>query len=273
MKSQNEVTRQKEPREKPREKLSSEQVEQLKSEGVITQPEQVASPQTMRIDLHCHTEASPDSITPLEFIPARCAERGIQVQAITDHECIWGAQKLQNLVEQDPDIDLTVIVGEEISTSQGELVGLFLKEAVPAGLTPLATVEAIQQQGGLVLLPHGFDPLRLPRLQDSAREALVESIDIVETFNARISRPHWNRVAARWSQTHGLLKSAGTDAHTLADIGSAWVEVPKRPIQGPDDLLKALEGGVPVGKWTHPAIAYVYKLWDRLRYKLKTLFS
>jgi predicted metal-dependent phosphoesterase TrpH len=262
-----------EPREKPQEKLSAEQAEQLKSEGVVTQPEQVAGPETMRIDLHCHTAASPDSITPIEAIPARCLERGIQIQAITDHDCIWGAQQLQSLVAQDPDTELTVIVGEEISTSQGELVGLFLNEVIPAGLTPLATVEAIKRQGGLVLLPHGFDPLRLPRLKAAAREALVESIDIVETFNARISRLHWNRVAADWSQTHGLLKSAGSDAHTLADIGSAWVEVPRRPIRAPQDLLVALEGGVPVGRWTHPALAYLYKLWDRIRYKLKTLFS
>jgi predicted metal-dependent phosphoesterase TrpH len=258
--------------EKPKEKLSPEQAKQVRVDGAIRKPETVASPATMRIDLHCHTEASADCITPIDSIPQRCIERGIHIQAITDHNCIWGARELQNRVAERNSNNLTVIVGEEISTSQGELVGLFLDEIVPAGLTPLATVEAIKKQGGLVLLPHGFDPLRLSRLKSEAREALVESIDIVETFNARISQPYWNRVAAEWSRTHGLLKSAGSDAHTLADIGSAWVEIPRRPIRDPQDLLLALRDGVPVGHWTHPVIAYLYKRWDRLHRKLRTIF-
>jgi predicted metal-dependent phosphoesterase TrpH len=259
-------------KKKPEEKLSPKQVKRMKTEGAIHQPDAVSGPETMRIDLHCHTEASPDCITPIKAVPARCIERGIQVQAITDHDCIWGAQKLQDLVAEENTNDLKVIVGEEITTNQGELVGLFLREKIPAGLSPRESVKAVKKQGGLVLLPHGFDPLRLPRLKTEAREALVDSIDIVETFNARSSQPHWNQVAADWSQAHGLLKSAGSDAHTLTDIGSAWVEVPKRPVRGPQDLLAALQGGVPVGKWVHPAIAYLYKQWDRIRYKLRTLF-
>jgi predicted metal-dependent phosphoesterase TrpH len=85
-------------------------------------------------------------------------EKEITVQAITDHNSIWGAQKLQEYVDTQSDIPLTIIVGEEISTSHGELIGLFLTEKVEAGLTPEETVREIKEQGGLVLLPHGFDP-------------------------------------------------------------------------------------------------------------------
>jgi predicted metal-dependent phosphoesterase TrpH len=222
----------------------------------------------MKVDLHCHSEASADCITPLTLIPERCREREIRVQAITDHNEIWGAQELKSLVEKmgdERDNDLTVIVGEEISTSEGELIGLFLKKKIEAGLTPEETVEEIKTQGGLVLLPHGFDPLKRFRLKEGARARVAGDIDIVETFNARISRPSWNRAAVDWSERQGVLMSAGSDAHTLADIGSAWVEVPAQPIAGPQDLLDALDGGIPVGEWTHPVLAFMYKMWDRLR--------
>jgi predicted metal-dependent phosphoesterase TrpH len=194
------------------------------------------------------------------------------VQAITDHNEIWGAQKLKELVAKQANgksPQLTVIVGEEVSTTEGEIVGLFLEEPVPGGMTPEATVERIKAQGGLVVLPHGFDPLKRWRLRPQALERIAEQVDIVETFNARISRPHWNQAAVAWAEAHHRPMCSGSDAHTLADIGSAWVEVPRQSIQTPTDLLKALEHGIPVGIWTHPVLAYVHKLWDRSRRRLK----
>jgi predicted metal-dependent phosphoesterase TrpH len=158
---------------------------------------------------------------------------------------------------------LTIIVGEEVSTTHGEIIGLFLREKIPAGMSPGETVAAIKEQGGLVVLPHGFDPLKRWRLQPTALETVADQIDVVETFNARISNLRWNQAAVDWSQLHGVAMSAGSDAHTFADIGSAWVEVPVQHIQGPQDLLAALQSGVPVGEWTHPAIAFAYKFWDR----------
>lgn len=189
------------------------------------------------------------------------------VQAITDHDQIWGAQKLQEMVEEEKlkkaGFPLTIIVGEEVSTIYGEIIGLFLKEKIPAGMSPKETVEAIKEQDGLVLLPHGFDPLKRWRLQPAALEMIEDEIDIVETFNARISQLRWNQAAVEWSKVHKRPMSAGSDAHTLADIGSAWVEVPVRQVKTPQDLLTALESGVPVGEWTHPVIAFAYKFWDR----------
>lgn len=251
----------------PAEELTPEQEEQIEEEGAVIEPEPESRPDTMRIDLHCHSEASPDSSSPLEEIPERCVEKGITVQAITDHNCIWGAQQLQEEVHAREDIPLRIIVGEEISTTEGELVGLFLKEKIDAGLTPEETVLEIKKQGGLVLLPHGFDPLKRWHLRMEARTKISTSIDIVETFNSRISRPRWNRAAVQWAQEHGVPMSAGSDAHTIADIGNAWVEVPARAINGPGDLLAALQDGVPMGVWTHPVIAFLLKMVDRTRRK------
>jgi predicted metal-dependent phosphoesterase TrpH len=257
----------KNPAEEQLEELTPQEADEVESLGAVVEEKGDAEPGNMKIDLHCHTEASADCSTPLELFPARCRERGVWVQAITDHDQIWGAQKLQEMVEEEKlkkaGFPLTIIVGEEVSTIYGEIIGLFLKEKIPAGMSPKETVEAIKEQDGLVLLPHGFDPLKRWRLQPAALEMIEDEIDIVETFNARISQLRWNQAAVEWSKVHKRPMSAGSDAHTLADIGSAWVEVPVQQVKTPQDLLTALESGVPVGEWTHPVIAFAYKFWDR----------
>jgi predicted metal-dependent phosphoesterase TrpH len=261
--------------ERQQEQLTPDEASEVEARGAVLKVGGKTELGTMKVDLHCHSEASHDCCTPLELIPLRCQTRGVNVQAITDHNLIWGAQRIKGIVEElaqnaeagGPSYraPLTVIIGEEISTNEGELIGLFLEERIESGLSPEETVERIKSQGGLVLLPHGFDPLKRWRLRPEARERIAHSIDIVETFNARISQPRWNRAAVAWSLERSLPISAGTDAHTLADIGSAWVEVPYQPIQKPQDLLRALEEGTPAGQWTHPVIASIYKLWDRTR--------
>ncbi|HSO27907.1 MAG TPA: PHP domain-containing protein, partial [Anaerolineales bacterium] len=239
--------------------LTSAERQMVEERGAVQDDGKKEKRPKIRIDLHCHTEASPDCITPLETFPEQLRAAGIRVQAITDHNVIWGAQELQQIVSGQQngnyqDYPLTIIVGEEISTTEGELIGLFLNEPIPGGLTPEETVEQINQQGGLVLLPHGFDPLKRFRLQPAALERIADSVDIVETFNARVSRPKWNQAAVEWSKANDLPMSAGSDAHRLADVGTAWVEVdaPIERIQTPEDLLKVLGAGVPEGKWTHP---------------------
>lgn len=227
----------------------------------------------MKIDLHCHTEASMDCITPLEEIPARCIERDIRVQAITDHNEVWAAKKLKAQTESDPSCNLTILVGEEISTSEGEIIGLFLQEKIEPLLTPEETIRQIRAQNGLVLLPHGFDPLKRFRLQPAARERLVDEFDIIETFNARISRQRWNDTAVTWAKEKELLMSGGSDAHRLKDIGEAWTEVPQIPIQAPADLIAALKvAKQPQGRWTHPVWAFAKKSWERIGKQMSKTF-
>lgn len=253
----------------PAEVLTPEQKEKIEEEGAVVPPEPRPQLQTMRIDLHCHSEASPDCSSPFDEIPDRCVEKGITLQAITDHNTIWGAQKLRDAVLARNDLPLSIIVGEEISTTDGELVGLFLNEPIPGGMTPEETVAAIKAQGGLVLLPHGFDPLKRWHLRMEARQRIRTTIDIVETFNSRISRLRWNRAAVRWAEEFGVPMSAGSDAHTIADIGNAWTEVPLRPVNSTGELLAALHEGVPMGVWTHPVIAFLMKTIDRTTRKIR----
>ena len=181
----------KSPASEQMEQLTPKEADEVETLGAVVEKKGEAEPGKMKIDLHCHSEASADCSTPLELFPARCRERGVWVQAITDHNEIWGAQKLQEMVEEEKikkaGFPLTVIVGEEVSTTNGEIIGLFLKEKVSAGMSPKETVSAIKEQGGLVCLPHGFDPLKRWRLQPTALETVADEIDIVETFNARIS--------------------------------------------------------------------------------------
>jgi predicted metal-dependent phosphoesterase TrpH len=248
-------------------KVTRAEAEEIKEYGAV-QDDHQPDIGTMRVDLHCHSETSWDCITPLNDIPAQCKSKGIQVQAITDHNEVWGAQALKAQVDSDPSCDLTIIVGEEITTTEGEIIGLFLQEQIEPGLTPEETVRQIKAQNGLVLLPHGFDPLKRYRLQPEARLRVADDLDIIETFNARISRPHWNQAAVTWAEERGLLMSAGSDAHRLVDIGAAWVEVPKQPIRTPEDLLAALQDGVPTGDWTHPVWAFILKMWGQAKNRL-----
>lgn len=218
--------------------------------------------QVMRMDLHLHTEVSHDCKTALRDIPAWMLRTNTRVIAVTDHDQQRGGPELQQLI-QDMGLDdrLSVIPGEEVTTSEGELIGLFLKERIEPKLSPEETVRQIKAQGGLVLLQHGFDPLKRYRLRPEATARIADDIDIVETFNSRLSRHHWNRVAAEWGAARNLPFSAGSDAHTLRDIGEAWVETPFRLIHTPEELLAALREGQVAGRWTHPVEAYGVKQW------------
>ena len=254
--------------------LTPEEQAEIELGGAVAPEGEAPGVGLMRIDLHCHSEASYDCDTLLRSFPLRCQDCDIRVQAITDHNEIWGAQQLKRIVVNEfESVDLSIIVGEEISTSEGEIIGLFLQEKIAAGLSPEETVAQIKAQGGLVLLPHGFDPMKRYRLRPEARARIAADIDIVETFNARVSRPKWNRAAVDWAQTHHKLLSAGSDSHTYADIGTAWVEVPRQKIETAQDLLTVLgEGGVPVGEWTHPVLAFLYKmsvqLWNKIKRRI-----
>jgi predicted metal-dependent phosphoesterase TrpH len=216
--------------------------------------------ETMKLDLHCHSEASHDCKTRLQAIVDRCHMKGINVQAITDHNQVWGALELQEMTKDDP--QLTVIVGEEISSREGEIIGLFLKEKIKAGLSPEETIKQIKAQGGLVLIPHGFDPFKRYRLRPESLERVAKDVDIIEIFNAHVSQRSFNDAALVWADKHNKLKSAGTDAHTAAHVGSAWIETPRMAIRRPEDLLIALNMGKVGGQWRHPASTFVSRMKD-----------
>ena len=210
----------------------------------------------LKADLHIHTEYSMDCSTPLEQIVNRCLETGINCIAIADHGTTEGALKLQSVAP------FPVIVAEEILTTRGEIMGLFLKETIPGGLSAAETISRIRAQGGLVNIPHPFDTFRHSALDGRVIEEIAEQIDAIEVFNARCILRRSSAKAQSFAEKYGIPQSAGSDAHALNEIGNAYIEMPE--FNGRDDFLKALKKGKISGHRTNPLIHF-NSAWIRLK--------
>ena len=202
----------------------------------------------LKADLHIHTEYSMDCNTPLEPIINRCLELGINCIAIADHGTAEGALKMQTIAP------FPVIVAEEILTPQGEIMGMFLKETIPSGLSVEQTLSRIRAQGGLVCIPHPFGTFRHSALGAKTVEEIVEHIDIIEVFNSRALLLRDSAQAQIFAQKYGIPGSAGSDAHTVGEIGNAYVEMPE--FNGRDDFLQALAKGKVFGHRTNPLVHF-----------------
>jgi hypothetical protein len=203
-------------------------------------------PGWVRVDLHAHTMWSGDSTTTPDEIADAVDAAGLDVLCITDHHEVAGAIGLAN------ELGCRVVVGEELRTHAGELIGLFLTERVPFGTPPAVAATAIREQGGVVYVPHPFDPMRR-NISEAALDGLVAAglVDVIEVVNAKTSLPGLNRRAAEYAAQHRLLAGAGSDAHVPDAIGAAYVEMPD--FDGPTDFVAKLAEGRIVGHhWDHP---------------------
>ena len=211
----------------------------------------------LKADLHIHTRYSMDCDTPLEKIIDRCLEVGINCIAIADHDTIEGALEMQKIAP------FPVIVAGEILTPQGEIMGMFLKERVPIGLPIEEAISHIKAQGALVCLPHPFDTFRGLRIDISRLEELADRIDIIEVFNARspFSRPVTR--AQLFARKYDIPQTAGSDAHTINEIGSTYLEMPE--FNGRDDFLQALRKGRIHGHRSS-LLVHFSSVWARVRY-------
>jgi len=217
----------------------------------------------VRADLHSHTHFSRDGLTTPEQYVRRAIERGITCAAVSDHNNIDGAiavRRLANL-KAGP----KVILAEEIRSTEGEIIGYFLSDPVPKGLTPEETVRAIKAQGGIVGVPHPFDRYRGSALRVEALRRIVDEVDVIEVFNARNLKQEDNLRALRYAREHGLLESAGSDAHVHSEIGSAWVEMPD--FETPEEFLESLRQGRIHGRLSNPFV-HLFSGVAKLRFKL-----
>jgi hypothetical protein len=197
-----------------------------------------------------------DCNTPLEKIVSRCLEIGINCIAICDHGTAEGALRMREIAP------FTVIVAEEIMTSHGEIMGMFLEETIPSRLPVKEVISQIRAQGGLVCIPHPFDMLRQSALRSNMLEEIVEQIDIIEVSNSRTIFPQNSAKALAFATKYGIPKSAGSDAHTPREIGRTYIEMPE--FEGKDDFLQALEKGKISEHMTNPFIHFT-SAWTRLR--------
>lgn len=175
----------------------------------------------LRVELHMHTYASKDSLVPIDRLLACCARKGIDRIAITDHNEIRGALEAKAL---DPE---RVIVGEEIATTEGELIGYFMSERIPPGLEPIKAVNQLRKQGAVISVAHPFDSTRTHHWQPGNLIALSPFLDAIETFNARCLFPMPNELAAAFADDYGLLETVGSDAHSLYELGRATLITPE----------------------------------------------
>ena len=195
-----------------------------------------AASQGAFFDLHCHTSASFDSLArPRDQVRAAAA-RGLTHLAITDHDRIDGALEAR---DHAPD-GLTVIVGEEVKTADGDLICLFLERPLAPGRPAIETIAAAREQGGLVGVPHPFDRHRSSLLGEARLASFVGLIDWVETWNARVVGRSGNEQAAAFALEHGLPGVAVSDAHSTLEVGVAYNSAPDADPATPQGLLAAL---------------------------------
>jgi predicted metal-dependent phosphoesterase TrpH/glycosyltransferase involved in cell wall biosynthesis len=187
------------------------------------------------LDLHMHTDWSHDCSIPAEELLDHAEAIGLGGIAVTDHNVFGGALQAVELARGR---ELIVIPGEEVKTdNQGEVIGLFLQEEIPRGMTFAETVEAIREQGGLVYVPHPFD--RMHSIPDPATlHRHLAEIDVLEVYNARLLRETFNDEALRFARKYRLLQGAGSDAHVLQGVGTGAVRM--RRFEGPEEFLLSL---------------------------------
>lgn len=209
------------------------------------------------IDLHCHTSASPDgSLNEKDF--KRAFDNGrLDVVAVTDHDTIEGAQQLQETFGRD-----RIIVGEEISTSQGEIIGLYLSELVKKGMTAVETVAAIKKQGGVVYIPHPFEKGR-SGVTMAVLDQIMDDVDIIEVVNGRSFSAKARKEAVVKSRVHNLAPAASSDAHGRIGWGRVYTVIPEMPNPDkPQSLVELLHRGVPNGN-LNGVVSYAYPKRNR----------
>jgi predicted metal-dependent phosphoesterase TrpH len=195
----------------------------------------------VRVDCHVHTVASGDSVLRVEELADRAVAAGLDVVFVTDHHEVAAA-----LAAQRRDLGVRVLVGEEVRTPDGEVLGLFLTERIPYVLPLREVVARIRAQGGIVGLPHPYDPVRSGTGAVADALCAAGAVDFVEGFNAKVSDAAHNAAATSLAVRHGLPVTAGSDAHDGPGVGAAHVEMPD--FDGPADFLDALVRGRLVGE-------------------------
>jgi predicted metal-dependent phosphoesterase TrpH len=187
----------------------------------------------IHVDLHMHTDHSPDCATPVDTLLETAKSVGLGAIAVTDHNEISGALEAQERAD-----GIKVIVAEEVKTAdQGEVIGLFIERKIERGLTLAETIAEIRRQGGLVYVPHPFDRMHsVPDYEHLLH--VVEDLDAMEVFNPRVAFSAFNEEAARFAAKYRIVAGAGSDSHVAQGLGS--VKIKMRDFDGAEEFLESL---------------------------------
>jgi hypothetical protein len=197
--------------------------------------DRVARRKRIDVDLHMHTDHSHDCATPVEVLLETAKVQGLGAIAVTDHNIVSGAHAAAELADE---YGVKVIIGEEVkSKDQGEVIGLFINEQIPKGVTLQEAIADIKRQGGLVYVPHPFD--RMHSVPDYKHLlAVLEDIDLIEVFNPRVAFSAFNDEAARFAAKYRIVAGAGSDSHVAQGLGS--VRINMFDFDGPEEFLESL---------------------------------
>ncbi|NTU99570.1 MAG: PHP domain-containing protein [Methanoregulaceae archaeon] len=210
----------------------------------------------LKFDMHIHTWFSPDSaIDPASVI--RLWEKKRILPLVCDHNSIAGSEAVFGGISKiSPDIP--VILAEEISTSEGEIIGLFLNEEIPCSLSAAETLDRVRDQGGLSLVPHPFCSYRSSAIRRDTLEEVIGRVDIIEGYNARVLSDDENLMARDFAAEHKKPMSVGSDAHTPLELGRCSLQI--SPFSGPEELIRELREASVRFRLMHPSIHYFTKM-------------
>jgi glycosyltransferase involved in cell wall biosynthesis len=215
---------------------------------------------TIDVDLHMHTDHSHDCATPVEVLLATARDQGLGAIAVTDHNEVSGAMEA---AAKAADYGVKVIVGEEVKTAhQGEVIGLFLQEKIPRGLSLAETVAEIRRQGGVVYVPHPFDRMHAVPDYEHLLD-VVQDVDAIEVYNPRVAIGSFNEEAARFAAKYRIPAGAGSDAHVAQGLGSVRVRMPE--FDGPVEFLEALRAAEIITKPSSLLYVQALKFLEALR--------
>jgi predicted metal-dependent phosphoesterase TrpH len=193
-------------------------------------------PNYLRTEFHCHTIYSKDSLTQPQKLLKACKRKGIERVVVTDHNTIEGALRCKEIDPQ------RVIVGEEIMTTQGELLAIYVQEEIPPGLPPSEVIAQLREQGAFISVSHPFDTHRKGHWQEADLLAILPLVDAIETFNSRCMLPRFNFRAQAFAIEHGVLGTYGSDAHTAFELGRGNLLLP--PFDDSTSLKAALKKAI-----------------------------
>ena len=213
-------------------------------------PENTSPGEEIRFDMHLHSWYSSDSAIPVTEI-VKCYTRREILPLVCDHNSITGAEKVYGeICAADPDIPC--ILAEEIMTTDGEIIGLFLEEEIPPFLSADETMDRIQDQGALSIVPHPFCSYRSSAIRPGVLDRIIDRVDIIEGFNARVIDDHDNDTARQYATRHTRPVSAGSDAHTPLELGRTWITL--RPFSTPAELMQEIPNAAVTYQHMHSSV-------------------
>ena len=202
----------------------------------------------VRVEFHCHTIFSKDSLTRPADLVKTCRRKGIDRVVVTDHNTIDGARAAKAI---DPEL---VIVGEEIATTRGEILAAFVTEEIPKGLTPQETLRRLKDQGAFISVSHPFDRGRNGHWKEADLLVILPAVDAIEVYNSRCMQPRFNREAQQFAEAHDLAGTVGSDAHAAFELGRSLLLLDS--FKDAEGLRTVIRKGIPRVKWSPPWVHF-----------------